>query len=92
MGAAAGFSGPAGALLNAPPVRWLGRVSYGVYLLHPLVAGAVLYAHETLGTPWPDNLAARFILLVALSLAAAAFSWHLVEQPMQRLRRYWEVA
>ena len=88
MGAAAGFSGPAGVLLNASPVRWLGRVSYGVYLLHPLVAGAVLYAHERLGTPWPDNLAARFLLLVALSLAAAAFSWHLVEQPMQWLKRF----
>ncbi len=69
--------GPALQVLEVPPLRWLGRVSYGVYLWH-----------------WPiytvldgDEISNRWLLSgarVALSLAVAAVSYRLVEQPIRR--------
>jgi peptidoglycan/LPS O-acetylase OafA/YrhL/lysophospholipase L1-like esterase len=69
--------GPAGQVLEVPPLRWLGRVSYGVYLWH-----------------WPiytvldqDEISNRWLLSgvrIALSLAIAAVSYRLVEQPIRR--------
>ena len=39
-GAARGFAGAGGRLLALPPLRYLGRISYGLYLFHgPLGEG-----------------------------------------------------
>ena len=63
------------------PLRLTGRVSYGIYLWHPLVFTAVL--HYTPTWHWYS----RLILSAAAIAGATAFSWYLVEQPAQRLRK-----
>ncbi|HEU4739127.1 MAG TPA: acyltransferase [Solirubrobacterales bacterium] len=69
------------AILRLPPVVWLGRVSYSLYLWHlpvfiVLDQSAWVQTHKL----WSD------CLKVALSLALAAASFHLVERPL--LRRF----
>ena len=86
---AAGMGGSGGAVaraLSARPLRWLGAVSYGVYLAH------VDVLERLIKDPDPGRL--PFWLLfgrVALaSLALATVSYLLVERPLQRLsRRTW---
>ncbi|AEV85834.1 Putative O-acetyltransferase [Actinoplanes sp. SE50] len=70
-------SGPA-RLLALPPLVWLGRISYGVYLWHwPLFTFATT---ETTGlSRWP-LLAVR----LAGALALAVVSYHLIELPVRR--------
>ncbi len=79
-GAALAPAGPAGRLLAAPPLVWLGRISYGIYLWHWPV---YRYLHEArLGLSWGPTQLVR----VAVTLAAATLSFYLLERPLLRLR------
>jgi peptidoglycan/LPS O-acetylase OafA/YrhL len=67
--------------LSIAPLRWLGRISYGVYLIHwPLYLW--LSPSRTGLNPWP-----LFLLRVAVTLALAVASYHLVEQPIRMGRK-----
>ncbi|WP_163551514.1 acyltransferase family protein [Candidatus Frankia alpina] len=70
--------------LAARPLAWLGRVSYGFYLWHfPVVAH---WGHDltaALGR-WP-----AIVVVGLISVALAAASYYLLEQPIQRRARSW---
>ncbi len=66
--------------LEYGPVRYIGRISYGLYLWHwPLLS--ILwdwhFERDSLGTA---------MLAGAITLSAAATSFHFVEQPILRLK------
>ncbi len=67
-------------LLSLSLLRWLGRVSYGAYLLHwPIF----LWIDEALPT-W--NAYASFALKVAITLALAEISLRVIEAPIRERR------
>jgi peptidoglycan/LPS O-acetylase OafA/YrhL len=68
-----------GAVLASPPARYLGRISYAVFLWHLLVLRGV-YA-LTGWAPFSGHLATAAVLTAAGSVAVAAVSWVLVERP-----------
>jgi peptidoglycan/LPS O-acetylase OafA/YrhL len=73
--------GPVALALSLPPVRWLGRVSYSLYLWHwPVID---LVSPSTIGLSGVDLLAVRFGLMAGITCA----SYYLVEQPIRR--RQW---
>ncbi len=81
-------SGPVARALALPPVRWVGWISYSLYLWHwPVI---VLMTPATTGLAGAPLLACR----LALSLAAATASFYLVEQPLRRAdwARWWRRA
>jgi peptidoglycan/LPS O-acetylase OafA/YrhL len=61
------------------PFQWLGRISYSLYLMHPLVLAIV--------TPW-TNRPAAFAVLVVASLLLANATYHYIEVPFQKLGRH----
>ena len=67
--------------LSSAPLQWIGRLSYGIYLLHWPIFGVLTPARVGWG-PWP-----LFALRMALTLAAATVMFHLVEQPVRRGQR-----
>lgn len=65
-------------LLSLPPLRWIGAISYSLYLWHwPLITFYRLNWGMTLDT-------FDTVMLVAASVAAASLSYYLVEQPVLR--------
>ena len=67
---------------------WLGRISYSIYLFHPIVFQPIylwLLTQPT-GSTWrTQHLAVYLIVNLALTLAAAALVFRFVERPMIRL-------
>lgn len=72
--------------LAAFPFRWLGRISYSLYLTHPVVCSRVVNAARRLGV-----LEGREVLVAALAfglaLVFADLFWRVVERPAVELSR-----
>ena len=91
--AATGFRGPVGWVLSHPLLTGVGKISYGIYLIHnftphlmtwlldqtPLGAGPFYALHPL----W------RFIGFWVLTLVLAGTSWFLIERPCLRLKDRW---
>ena len=69
---------PGWAWLDWGPVRWLGRISYPLYLWHLLGTGL---GRRLPGPGWLQALAG-----ILVSVVLAAGSWYLIERPVLRLR------
>jgi peptidoglycan/LPS O-acetylase OafA/YrhL len=89
---AALLAGPPRALrlvFERPVLRWLGRVSYGLYLWHY----PVLYAYGLYAGPGrlthPDRPWEVLAVQLALSLGLTLLSYYLVERPALRLKDRW---
>jgi peptidoglycan/LPS O-acetylase OafA/YrhL len=73
------IAGPAG-LLGHPALVYLGRISYGLYAWHgPIIRWAGAFGPLW----WP----VRIPLVFALTMAVAAFSYRLLEQPFLQLKK-----
>lgn len=79
-----GRRAPHAALLRLSPLRWVGTISYGLYLYHL----PVLFAF---GRPELDadttSARMRALLAIAATFAVAALSFRFVERPLIRLGR-----
>jgi len=64
--------------LESTPLRFLGRISYGVYLWHGLILWLLLFAHM------PDRVIV--LALAPLSVMVAILSYAVVEQPFLRMK------
>ncbi|MGW3887653.1 acyltransferase family protein [Micromonospora chokoriensis] len=83
-----GSGGVPRALLLQPLVRFLGRISYGIFLWHIL---AIEACFRLLGfTRMHSSFWALLTVTLALTIPAAAASYYLIERPTQQLRRLLE--
>lgn len=90
--AAAGFRGPFGRLLQSPPLNYLGKISYGLYVIHNFAISMSLGLIAWLGHPgWLEKIYAiptfRMIGFAGLTIGLAALSWHVFEKPLNNLKR-----
>jgi peptidoglycan/LPS O-acetylase OafA/YrhL len=67
-------------LLNLPGVRWIGALSYAIYLVHPSI---LFLSRELVG----NSLALLLPMATALSVFASAALYHGIELPASRLRK-----
>jgi peptidoglycan/LPS O-acetylase OafA/YrhL len=83
-GAASGFTGLAGMVLMQRPLRYIGKISYGIYIYHVPVSWLIGDSKRLGALP-------RFIphsaVFFVVTLAVAALSWHLFERPINQLKR-----
>lgn len=72
-------------LMSQAWLRYIGKISYGIYLLHVLVASAALALFPGDGIKVQTL---RAVLVLTGSVAAASLSWYLMESPVNRLKRH----
>jgi peptidoglycan/LPS O-acetylase OafA/YrhL len=83
--AAVGFEGAAGWLLSNRLITYLGQISYGIYVYQGLAPDAL----EALGVAMPElHSIGLLVALPAVTLPAAMLSWHLIERPINDMKRH----
>jgi peptidoglycan/LPS O-acetylase OafA/YrhL len=80
--AAIGVRGPLKSVFDNGVLQYLGRISYGLYLLHNFMPDIV----ARLFGPMPKYQAAPIVL--ALTVGTCILSWHCFEKPILGLKRY----
>jgi peptidoglycan/LPS O-acetylase OafA/YrhL len=82
--AAALIPGMLPAWLTRAPLRYVGRISYGIYLSHTLVL--ILFEHVEVpalfGLPHAVLVGLRFLVACAVVVALATLSWFAFERPI----------
>jgi peptidoglycan/LPS O-acetylase OafA/YrhL len=78
----------AGAILRTRPIAYLGRISYGMYVLHPLVLGAVAYVLASSALRIPGWL--ELIVFATATVLVAGLSFRYFERPILRRKRKFE--
>jgi peptidoglycan/LPS O-acetylase OafA/YrhL len=82
-------------IFSSRVMRFLGKYSYGLYVIHALAVPAFnkYFGVGLLSGSFGGRYAAAIVYLVlscALSCGAAVLSWNLLEQPFLRLKRVFE--
>jgi peptidoglycan/LPS O-acetylase OafA/YrhL len=87
-GACVGYRGVLKRILEWPPLLYLGRISYGVFVYHYLVLEFAFRLTPGLSV---EVGPVRFFWVSALTILAASLSWHAIEAPIARLKRFFPV-
>lgn len=90
--ASLGFGGWPGRLLEARPLRYLGKISYGIYVYHNFAPLIMVPLMDRLGLPYTVPSFRNFLAAGSLTILVAALSWHFIERPINRLKRHFEYA
>lgn len=76
-----------GRLLGGRTVAYLGKISYGLYLYHGFAPVVVPWAFKELGLAYPQVGYTRAALLVCISSVSAMISWHILESPINSIKK-----
>jgi peptidoglycan/LPS O-acetylase OafA/YrhL len=87
-GAAIGFKGPGGALLKSRPMVYCGKISYGIYVWQPFAGALVKRGCDSIGFNLQQPSWLNLLLVAAASVLMASVSWYLLEQPINKLKRF----
>ena len=75
-------------ILRTPKLDYLGRISYSLYMFHPLIITLAIRAVGALGTlPNPVNHAAVYVATLAIFIVLTAASYHWLENPFLTLKK-----
>ncbi|WP_027035191.1 acyltransferase family protein [Mesorhizobium ciceri] len=83
-----GLGGPLGKLAELPPLLGLGRISYGVYLYHPILLSLAVKAQPWIPLNVSEQGPGRFLVASAATIVAASISWVVFERPLNSLKRH----
>ena len=84
-GAAKGFKGPLGVILNWKPLMYIGKISYGIYLYHLFIWWGL---YRVLELTQPESSLANAFLLITTTIFFASLSWHFFENPINGLKKH----
>ena len=85
---ARGFTGRVGRFLSAPSMRYVGQISYSVYIIHNFMPHILKPVFLSMNLPWsaPVSSPVQTVILFTASLAAASLTWKFVEAPINEFK------
>jgi peptidoglycan/LPS O-acetylase OafA/YrhL len=84
--AAEGITGPVGWVLDRPLLRYLGKISYGIYVIHNFAPIPVFAASA--GFPLLSSRPAKLLAMGVFTVGLSMLSWHLYESRINALKRH----
>jgi peptidoglycan/LPS O-acetylase OafA/YrhL len=87
-GASRGFQGVVGAVLKSKPLVYTGKISYGIYIYHPLAPALCVAAFQALGFHLQKGARTTVLVFTVATFAIASLSWYFMEKPINNLKRY----
>jgi peptidoglycan/LPS O-acetylase OafA/YrhL len=72
-------------VLECPPILYIGKISYGLYVYHLFMMAVVMAYYRMTGIAAPDYLMVALPSTV-LTFITAICSWHLIERPISDLK------
>jgi peptidoglycan/LPS O-acetylase OafA/YrhL len=87
LAASSGFKGVPRRILEFPPLVYIGKISYGVYVYHLLVPGLLASILGLAGFSLPSGVWAQFVIYTIATLMLATVSWFTFELPINRIKR-----
>ncbi len=85
--ASKGFEGPVKKLLQFSPLLYLGRISYGLYVLHNFAGFPVRVIAIAFGTPELNSGLSGIALKTLVTIGGASMSWHFFEAPLNAAKK-----
>ena len=85
--AAQGFSGVMGTILELRPLVYLGKISYGIYIYHLLVAYILSARFHYIDLGY-QTVFIKFVINTVATLIVAMLSWHFIEKPINDKKKY----
>jgi len=82
-----GIPGMFGKILRTPVVRYVGKISYGIYLWHFFLLALLFKFVPPFSAVAADPGPVQFFLGGSMTIAIAALSWHFLESPVNALKR-----
>jgi peptidoglycan/LPS O-acetylase OafA/YrhL len=68
--------------LEAKPLVYIGKISYGIYLYHLFVPLVLSWFATRLGVSLPGSKFGIFFVNTAGTILLASLSWHVIEKPI----------
>lgn len=88
--ASVGFPGPVGVVLSRGPLVWLGKISYGLYVIHNFAPESLSkiggFFHVWFGDP--STPLRYYPSLIAFTVGLATLSWYSFERPINDLKQW----
>jgi peptidoglycan/LPS O-acetylase OafA/YrhL len=90
--AANGFKGLVGKALESGPIVYLGKISYGIYLIHAFMPEIAHRMVDRFGLSDYGSPLAIAVFSTVATIVVATISWQVLEQPMNDLKRFFQYA
>ena len=91
IGCLNGWTGIAGKTFSWEPLRYIGKISYGIFVYHLVLLFSFEQWLEPLGFGPQSHVELWSIGMLGLTILVAALSWRFVEQPIsQWSRKFWD--
>lgn len=74
--------------LQLGPIRFVGRISYGIYLYHLFLIAIGREVSRRYGLPELERGLSMFVLYGAISMLLATISWYFIEAPINRQKQH----
>lgn len=88
VSASLGIEGIVGRVLDQPWLQYLGRISLGIYLFQVLAYEVVMWILRHMFHMQITKGPLIFALATMLSIASATISWTVMEEPINKLKRF----
>lgn len=85
-----GLKGIIGEILESKPMVYIGKISYGIYVIHNFMPYIIRKTFHVLGLSEYSKQIVIAIFSTVATIILASISWHFLEKPINDLKRFFQ--